>query len=197
MIIKIVNIVASKIYEFQIKNKMGISTKGKLVIKGKPLIEIRYNANICLGNNVTLNSKNQGYHVNMHSPVKLFADKKDAKIKIGDNTRIHGTCIHAYEYIEIGSNCLVAANCQIFDGSGHDLSFDNPSNRINTNGNSKPVYISDNVWIGAGSIILPGVKIGQGAVVAAGSIVTKNVEDMTVVGGNPAKVINMKGWLDV
>lgn len=52
-----------------------------------------------------------------------------------------------------------------------------------------PVYIGDKVWIGFNVIILKGVDIGEGAVVAAGSVVTKNVPEWTLVGGNPAKVI--------
>ena len=52
-----------------------------------------------------------------------------------------------------------------------------------------PIVIEDDVWIGTGSIILPGVKIGKGAVVAAGSVVTKDVEAFTVVAGNPAKFL--------
>lgn len=54
---------------------------------------------------------------------------------------------------------------------------------------AKPVVIEDNVWIGFGSIIMPGVKIGRGSVIAAGSVVVKDVPPMSVVGGNPAKII--------
>ncbi|EML0281075.1 acyltransferase [Vibrio alginolyticus] len=108
---------------------------------------------------------------------------------MGANTRIHGTCIHAYESITIGKNCLIAANCQIFDGSGHDLSFSDVENRINTRGVSKPVLIEDNVWIGINSIILPGVTIGNGSVIAANSVVTKDIPPMVLAGGNPAKII--------
>ncbi|EPM5659285.1 acyltransferase [Vibrio parahaemolyticus] len=125
----------------------------------------------------------------MHSPIKLYADRKGAIIRIGANTRIHGTCIHAYESITIGKNCLIAANCQIFDGSGHDLSFSDVENRINTRGVSKPVLIEDNVWIGINSIILPGVTIGNGSVIAANSVVTKDIPPMVLAGGNPAKII--------
>lgn len=53
----------------------------------------------------------------------------------------------------------------------------------------KPVTIGDDVWVGANCLILPGVTIGDGAVIAAGSVVTKNVEPYTIVGGNPAKPI--------
>lgn len=65
----------------------------------------------------------------------------------------------------------------------------------------KPIVIGNGVWIGAEAIVCPGVTIGDGAVVAAGAVVTKNVEPWTVVGGNPAKFIkerpvNKKEWLD-
>ncbi|WP_165251625.1 DapH/DapD/GlmU-related protein [Adlercreutzia sp. ZJ304] len=52
-----------------------------------------------------------------------------------------------------------------------------------------PIHIEDDVWIGSGAIVLPGVRIGRGSVVAAGAVVTKDVPSMTVVGGIPAKPI--------
>lgn len=55
--------------------------------------------------------------------------------------------------------------------------------------NSAPVYIKDKAWIGFNSIILKGVTIGEGAIVGAGSIVTKDVPDWTIVAGNPAKIV--------
>ena len=58
---------------------------------------------------------------------------------------------------------------------------------------SAPILIKNNVWIGMNVIILKGVTIGEGAIVAAGSVVTKDVPDWTLVGGNPAKIIkNLK-----
>ena len=61
----------------------------------------------------------------------------------------------------------------------------------------KEVKIGNDVWIGARSIILPGVTIGDGAVIAAGSIVTKDVESYAVVGGNPAKIIKYRSKIKV
>lgn len=58
---------------------------------------------------------------------------------------------------------------------------------------SKPIVIEDNVWIGAQSIILGGVTVGKGAIIAAGSVVTKNIPSHTVSGGNPAKVLRQIG----
>jgi acetyltransferase-like isoleucine patch superfamily enzyme len=166
-----------------------IDIKGKINVSGIPILVFDFNGKIVFGNNVSLKSNKKSYHIHMHSPTKLMADRKDAIIIIGDNTRINGACIHAYNRIEIGKNCLIAANTQIFDGSGHDLSMDNPENRINTIGNSKPIKIGDNVWIGINCIIMPGVKIGNDSIVAAGSIVVKDVPARCIVGGNPAKII--------
>jgi len=183
----------NRIYVLWLSQKHNITVKGKLILNGQPLIDIQNGSNLYIGHGVTLNSRNKGYHINMHSPVKLFADRPGARIQIGDKTRIHGTCIHAYQSVEIGCNCLIAANCQIFDGNGHDLSFPDVGNRINTKGTSKPVKIEDNVWIGANSIVLPGVTIGKGSVISANSVVTKDVPSMVVAGGNPAIIIKEYG----
>ena len=161
----------------------------KLKLDGRPIIDVRDGAKLILGNNVRLNSINRGYHINMFGPVKLFADRPGAIIRIGDDTRIHGSCIHAYENVSIGARCLIAANCNIMDGSGHSLSFDNVDNRVNTHGDIRPVVIEDSVWICANTIILPGVTIGRGTVIAAGSVVTKSLPSMVLAGGNPARVI--------
>ncbi len=170
-------------------NRRHIKLTGKINISGIPVFMFYDNGSLILGNNVYLKSNKKSYHLNMHSPVKIMADRKDAVVEIGENTRINGSCIHAYKRITIGKNCLIAANCQIIDGNGHDLSFPEVENRINTIGSSKEIVIEDNVWIGANSIILPGVKIGYGSVIAAGSVVTKDIPSMCVAGGNPAKII--------
>lgn len=172
-----------------ISQKPNIEIKGNLVLKGKPIIDIHKGSYLYLGDGVRLNSRNRDYHINMHSPVKLFADRPGAEIRIGDRTRIHGTCIHAHQSVEIGQNCLIAANCQIFDSNGHNISFPDVHNRLHTNGTSKPIKIADNVWIGANTVILPGVTIGEGSVISANSVVHRDIPSMVVAGGNPAKLI--------
>ena len=62
-------------------------------------------------------------------------------------------------------------------------------NRLNTGGASYPVVIEDDVWIGANSIVLPGVRVGRGAVIGANSVVSANVPPMVVARGNPAEVV--------
>ncbi len=107
-------------------------------------------------------------------------------ITIGDNVFINACCkFQDQGGISIGSNCLIGHNVTIAT-LNHDL---NPKKRQNSIPN--PVIIEDNVWIGADVTILPGVKIGNGAIIAAGSIVTKNVDKNTIVAGNPAKIIKI------
>lgn len=179
----------SRLFLVAISLNKNIRINGRLKIIGIPIIDIRKGAVLEIGDNVTITSRNKGYHINMHSPVKMFADRDGAIIRIGANTRLHGSCIHAYKSIEIGCNCLIAANCQIFDGNGHDLSFENIDNRIYTTGDASPIEIGDSVWIGANCIVLPGVKIGSGSVISANSVVVKDIPPMVIAGGNPAKVL--------
>jgi len=159
-----------------------------LKINRWPTIRVHKDAEVKLGKNILLNSSNRTYHVNMFVPVKILCDKPNSIITIGDNTRIHGSCIHAFDRIEIGHHCLIAANCQIMDSNGHALE---KEKRFNSQGSSHPIKIGDNVWIGTGTIILPGVTIGDGAIVAAGSVVNKSVPENCIYGGNPAELIRL------
>lgn len=127
---------------------------------------------------------NVGRKVQLHHGVKLSAWGTDGftQINIGDNTAIGDrTEIHAGQRVDIGANCNISWDVCIMDRDYHK--FNSPTEVI------KPVDIKDNVWIGCNSIIMKGVTIGEGAVVAAGSVVTKDVPPKVVVGGNPAKII--------
>lgn len=104
-------------------------------------------------------------------------------LMIGNGTYLNrNTLIVCEDHIEIGENCKIAWDVIIMDSDLHPISDSSPI--VN-----KPVRIEDNVWIGCRSIILKGVTIGYGAVIAAGSVVTKNVPPKTVYGGSPAKFI--------
>jgi len=189
--LKLISYVLRLIAQFKVRfiYRYSIICRGNVVFDGIPRIVVHKDSKIEIGNNVRLNSINRSYHINMYRGVKLMADRPNANIFIGENTRIHGACIHAYKSIKIGKNCLIAANCQIIDGNGHDLSFPDVENRINTKGEAKEIIIGDNVWIGANSIILPGVKIGNGSIIAAGSVVFKDIPAMVIAGGNPASIL--------
>ena len=105
---------------------------------------------------------------------------------IGDNTRIgiHCTVIGP---VTIGSHVNLAQGITV---TALNHNFDDATKRIDEQGvSTKPVVIDDDVWIGANAVILPGVTIGQHAVVAAGAVVTRDVPPNTIVGGVPAEVI--------
>lgn len=114
--------------------------------------------------------------------------KKKAVLRIGNHVSIGDrTEIHCGDSIIIGDNVIIAWDCVIMDRDYHCLESDTEIKR--------PVTISDNVWIGCRSIILKGIKIGKNSVIAAGSVVTKDVPPNTIVGGNPARIIKeIKYW---
>lgn len=181
--------VFARILNARVRLIRGLELGRHVTFRGRPIIDIRRGGRVIICDGVLLNSVNRGYHVNMFSPVKLYADRPGAMITIGEHTRIHGSCLHAYGSIRIGRRCLIGANCQIFDGSGHNLNFDDVENRLNTNGDCRAIEIEDDVWIGINSIILPGVRIGRGCVIGAGSVVTRNIPPMSIARGNPAEFI--------
>lgn len=158
---------------------------------GIPIITKDREAQINIGVGTLINSRNRGYHINMHSPCKLMADKKGSQITIGRNCRIHGTSIHAEKKILIGDRVLIAANTQIMDSNGHETSFNQPVLRLSKRDEPKDVIIGNDVWIGANVIVMKGTQIGDNVVIQAGSIILPHsaFPSNSLVGGNPAKVI--------
>ena len=128
---------------------------------------------------------NNGENVKVWEYVQIDSP---SKLTIGNNVSINrGSIIHAGGEVEIGDDVLVGPGVIIYS-QNHIYNAKNI--KISEQGyETKKVKIYNNVWIGANSIILPGVQIESGAVVAAGSVVTKNVMSNTVVGGNPASLI--------
>ena len=105
------------------------------------------------------------------------------KIEIGNHSHINRGCIlDARGGVKIGNSVSISHNVSVMTGS-HDM---NSSRFI---AKYRPIIIEDYAWLGVGCTILQDVKIGKGAVVCAGAIVTKDVAPYTVVGGIPAKRI--------
>jgi acetyltransferase-like isoleucine patch superfamily enzyme len=94
-----------------------------------------------------------------------------------------GDTFSAFLRVEIGDRVQIGPHVTIHDNSFHDL------HDRNLVPESKPVIIEDDVWLASNSTVLPGVKIGRGAVVAAHALVNRDVEPFTVVGGVPAKTV--------
>jgi len=110
---------------------------------------------------------------------------------IGDHTVISHRCsLTVGRQISIGNHCLIASGVQIFDAPGHPTDpvlrkLGKPANPEDV----RPIKIEDNVWVGTDAIVFPGVTVGEGSVVAVGSLVMSDVPPYTIVAGNPARVI--------
>lgn len=89
----------SRLINLYFRFKKGLSLGKGVKFYGFPIIDIRKGGRIIIGQNVTLNSRNRGYHGLLCSPVKLYSDRYNSLIEIGDNTRVHGSCIHAMRKI--------------------------------------------------------------------------------------------------
>ena len=137
---------------------------------------MRYPQNIYIGN-----------HAVVKEGARLCACNARASIHVGENTTVgYHTFIFASERVTIGANCLIAPFVYIVD-SNHRAE---RSALINHQGNDvAAVEIAEDVWLGVGAKVLSGVEIGRGAIVAAGAVVTTNVEPYTIVGGIPARKI--------
>lgn len=128
------------------------------------------------------------FSLGRHSVIESFTCINNAvgDVVIGDHTRIglHNTVIGP---VTIGSHVNIAQGVTV---TALNHNFDKPGIRIDQQGiTTQPIVIGDDVWIGAGAVILPGVTIGSHCVVAAGAVVTTDVPDGTLVAGIPAKTV--------
>ena len=129
---------------------------------------------------------------------RLVCERDGASIVIGRNTFIGGSLLASSTRIEIGDDVLISWGCNIVDHNSHAIGWQQRKQDVRdwyhdkkdwTHVTVKPVKICSKSWVGLNAIILKGVEIGEGAVVAAGSVVTKSVPPWTVVAGTPAKMI--------
>jgi len=127
--------------------------------------------------------KSCGKNVSIDNNVIIFPNEG---LSIGDNSVINGyTFIFCGDNVSIGKNCMISANCILTAVSHHNDSL----TRISEEGFQKAIIMGDNVWIGAGAIILPGINIGNNSIVGAGSVVTKSIPENEIWAGNPARFV--------
>lgn len=149
------------------------NTVGKLVTTNKsPMIKNR--GKIHLGNEVAIWS--------VFDRTK-FLVHPNASLIIGDKSRINGVHISVKHSVKIGKHVRIGPYTLIMDSDFHDVY------EREKEGKKGPIEISDNVWIASKVIILKGVKIGEGSMIAAGSVVTKDIPSYSLAAGVPAKVI--------
>jgi galactoside O-acetyltransferase len=129
----------------------------------------------------------------------LVFEKPNTSINIGDRTFIGGsTLLDCTSDLIIGNDVLISWGCTIIDHNSHSINWiERQNDVIDCLKNaknwehvvSKKIIIKNRSWIGFNTIITKGVTIGEGSIIASGSVVTKDVDPYTVVGGNPAKFI--------
>lgn len=169
----------------------GVSFYKPPILYGYPMIFMSPASKIELGEQVVLCSDSRFTALGVTRPVILRTLRPDAEISIGADSGLSGTVICAALSVKIGAECLIGADVQVYDTDFHSLRAAN--RRHNDNPEqiaAAAVIIEDNVFIGAGSKILKGVRIGRNSVIGAGSIVSKDIPPNSIAAGNPAKVIS-------
>lgn len=129
----------------------------------------------------------------------LVTETDDSILTIGNNTYIGGeTVIDCVKSISIADDVLISYGCLLADSDNHSIRYSIRKKDLSdwkqrkhdwTTTNSIPIQICRGTWVGAKAIVLKGVTIGEGSIVGAGSVVTKDVLPWTIVAGNPARII--------
>jgi acetyltransferase-like isoleucine patch superfamily enzyme len=152
---------------------------------------------VFIGDHVVIYQDNDGGPVELGDRVHIYGDSTiqtglGGSLKIGANSHIHPRCqISAYQAgVVIGKEVQVAANCAFYPYD-HGIA---PGILIQHQPLSSKgdIVVGDDAWLGFGVIVLSGVRIGKGAVVGAGSVVSRDVPDYAVAAGSPAKVVKMR-----
>ena len=168
-------------------NKIIIGKNVKIDFNSKLIVQ----GQIYLGNNISLRSFKRGYHAGMPFSTTILVDNKDAKVRIGDNTRINGAYIHSQKSITIGKNCVIASGVQIIDTNGHEVfSIDRTIGRDIP----KEIIIGENVWIGINAIILKGTVIGNNCVIGANTVIKGQYFENSIIttANNYVKKVNFE-----
>ncbi|MEI3001253.1 MAG: acyltransferase [Victivallis sp.] len=169
----------------------GAKLKGLVKCVGLPYVEFSPAGCVRIGRACCLRSARCSNIAGIDLPVTLGVLQK-GKLEIGDQCGISASVIVAEESVIIGDRVMIGVNCRIADTDFHPL--DLKSRAVpHSRGKTAPVVIGSDVFIGMNCIVLKGVSIGCGSVIAAGSVVTKSIPPHVMAGGNPARVLRSLG----
>ena len=162
-----------------------IIKKNKLIC----LLTKTKNGELIIGNDFKCNNKIKSNSIGLIQPCVFNISTSGSKIIIGNNVGISGSSINATTTITIEDNVLIGSGCLISDTDSHPLHWEDRLYNNNDKTAKAPITVKKNAFIGARSIILKGVTIGECAIVGAGSVVSKDVPPYSIVCGNPARVV--------
>jgi len=152
---------------------------------GLPIFRRHPSSQIIVGDRCLFLSAVQANYAGINHPCILATLSENALLQIGHDSGFSGTALGAAKSIVIGNRVMAGANTSITDTDWHPV--DSTRRAAGDAGKSAPVVIEDDVWLGANVIVLKGVTIGAGSVIAANSVVTKSIPSGVVAGGNPAR----------
>ena len=185
--------------QFGVGEKGILSLGNKTHIQSKGLILVNKNCNLTVGDGFKFGEASRCYvqndwhfgnNVTIETNCSIFSREPNlaGKLTIGNNSNIGDyTIIDLVNDLTLGNDVAIGPNCTIYT---HDHIYTDKSVPAWKGGIvSKPIIVEDGAWVGSNVTLLPGITIGKRAVVAAGSIVTKDVDSNCIYGGNPAKLI--------
>ena len=166
----------------------GFQISSPIRLFGHPICSRYPGSSISLGSHVTLDSSARANPLGGSSPCVLRTMTSTARLTLGDRVGLSSSIVVAGNSIEIGEDTILGAGAMVLDNDfhvfGHGFSWLTEYSK-----NSKPVKIGRGCFIGARSIILKGVTLGDRVIIGAGSVVTKDVPAYSIAAGNPARIV--------
>lgn len=171
----------------------GLQLLGDIRIFGQLKMWKMKGSEIVLAKGTTLNASAKRNTLESRGPNILKTIRNGARIEVGEDSGMTSATISAAVSVKVGSRVLIGAGVVITDNDHHVVEPQNgQSRRYLGLADSCPdhrIVIGDDVFLGARSIVLKGVSIGEGSVIGAGSVVTKDIPAFVLAGGNPCRVI--------
>jgi acetyltransferase-like isoleucine patch superfamily enzyme len=162
------------------------------VFYGKTFFFRAANSQIKIGEFCRFRSSLRSNFVGINRACSISTMKSGSEVLIGNACGLSGTVIASSQSVTLGNNVLCGGNVTIVDTDFHGISV---ANR-NRQGESAPVVIEDDVWLGLNVVVLKGVRIGHGTIIAAGSVVVNSIPPMVIAGGTPAIVLKEIKYVD-
>nr|WP_010676905.1 acyltransferase [Bacillus timonensis] len=140
---------------------------------------------VVFGDDVIVGYELAPHFYGMHTLIQ--ARYENSYVNIGSRSHLsNDITIITADSVVIGEDCLIGDRVTMFDHDGHEIS---PTSRRSSFGKCAPIRIGNNVWVGSNVTILKGVNIGDNAIIAANSVITRDVMKNTIVAGNPGRLI--------